>query len=64
MISKENSAQNINGKYIRPVVLWGTSDDSKPTEDIANGSIFVEMDTSTVYTYNYDTATWAPWGGE
>lgn len=64
MISRDNSAQNINGKYVRPAVFWGNSDDVKPTDDIANGSIFVEMDTSTVYTFNYDDTAWVPWGGE
>lgn len=63
MITPDNTAQLINGKWIRPVTLWGSSTDVKPTEDVANGSIFVEMDTSTVYTFDYGNTEWQPWGG-
>ena len=63
MITPDNTAQLINGKWIRPVTLWGNSTDVKPTEDVANGSIFVEMDTSTVYTFDYASTEWQPWGG-
>lgn len=64
MITPDNTAQLINGKWIRPVTLWGTSTDTKPTEDVANGSVFVEMDTSTVYTFDYTSGEWQPWGGD
>lgn len=33
------------------------SSDSKPT-DVANGSILIEMDTGTVYTFDEANSTW------
>lgn len=36
----------------------GLSTDSKPTEGVATGSIFVEVDTGKVYFYNSDGAAW------
>lgn len=64
MITPDNTAQFISGKWIRPVTLWGNSTDSKPTVDVANGSVFIEMDTSTVYTFDYTSGEWQPWGGD
>lgn len=40
------------------VVVAGLSTDSKPTDGIANGSMFVEMDTGKIYLYDADGATW------
>lgn len=34
------------------------STDEKPTEGIANGSITLEMDTSTFYGFNEEAAEW------
>lgn len=47
--------------------LRGMSTDEKPTEEyggvkIANGSIFIEMDTEDLYFYDKDTNTWV--GGD
>ncbi len=36
---------------------YGLSTDAKPTE-IANGSVFFEMDTSKVYLYDAENAEW------
>ena len=62
MITKEINAQNIDGKLGRPVTYYGLSTDVKPT-DAANGSVFVEMDTSTIYFYDLENETWRAWGG-
>ena len=36
----------------------GLAADAKPTEDVPNGSIFVEIDTGKVYFYNAEGETW------
>ena len=36
----------------------GLSTDSKPTEDVPNGSTFLEMDTGKVYVYNEAGGAW------
>lgn len=41
------------------VVVAGLSTDTpKPTDGIANGSMFVEMDTGKIYLFDADGATW------
>lgn len=45
------------------VTYYGLStDNSKPTTDVANGSAFVEMDTSKLYFYDAEGETWREWG--
>lgn len=36
----------------------GLSTDTKPTENIGNGSSFIEMDTGKIYFYNAETEQW------
>lgn len=55
-------AQNDNGKYINYIEGRCLSTDTKPTDGIANGSILLEMDTSTVYMFDADSETWKEWG--
>lgn len=38
--------------------LVGLSTDTKPTENIGNGTIFIEMDTKTIYFYDKQNETW------
>ena len=40
------------------VTACGLSTDSKPTEGIANGSMYLEMDTKKVYLFDEANATW------
>ena len=40
------------------VVVAGLYTDSKPTDGIANGSMFVEMDTGKIYLFDADGETW------
>lgn len=61
MITNDKNAQKISGKYVRPVTLFGLSTDTKPEEKIANGSVFIEMDTGTIYFFDLDGAQWVPW---
>lgn len=37
------------------------SSDTKPTQDVANGSILMEMDTSTLYMFDEASNTWRVW---
>lgn len=61
MITPENGAQYINNRYRRPKIFFGLSTDTKPTTNIVNGSVFVEMDTSTVYFFDQENAVWHAW---
>lgn len=38
--------------------LRGLSTDSKPTEDVANGTTFIEMDTGKIYMYDLENEEW------
>lgn len=38
--------------------MYGLSTDSKPTTDIANSTVFYEMDTQAAYMFDEDNATW------
>lgn len=49
-----------DGKYIR--TYFGASTESKPTTDIADGSVFVEVDTGKAYLYNETTSAWVEQG--
>lgn len=62
MITPENSAQFIETRYWRPKTFYGLSTDIKPTENIVNGSAFIEMDTGTLYFYDQAGETWREWG--
>lgn len=43
--------------------FFGLSTDTKPTgAEVANGSCFLEMDTSKIYFYDADGAEWQEWG--
>lgn len=46
-----------------PKEVYGLSTDVKPT-NVPNGSIFVEMDTSKLYTFDADGNRWNEWGAE
>lgn len=64
MITPENGIQSSGGFYAAPVTYCGLSTDTpKPTEGVANGSAFIEMDTSKLYFFNAANATWREWGG-
>jgi len=41
----------------------GLSTEIKPTEDLATGSFFIELDTGKVYYFNEASTTWAVFGG-
>ncbi|MBP5461878.1 MAG: hypothetical protein J6Y20_07125 [Lachnospiraceae bacterium] len=42
----------------------GISTDTKPTTNVLNGSMFIEMDTSKIYFFDQQNKLWREWGGE
>lgn len=42
----------------------GLSTDEKPTENIATGSSFIEVDTGKVYMYDEESGTWYEFGAQ
>lgn len=53
-ITVENNFVN-DKRYIE---AFGLSTDTKPTEGIITGSVFVEVDTSKAFFFDEDGATW------
>ena len=43
--------------------FYGLSTDTKKTENIANGSIFIEMDTNDAYWFDEEHSRWLKVGG-
>ena len=56
MISYLDYTSYANGKAM--CTVCGLSTDSKPTTGIANGSMYLEMDTKKVYLFDEANATW------
>ena len=52
-----NSPETENG-YVNYVEAAGLSTDTKPTDGIATGSLFLEVDTGDVYAFDEDGGTW------
>jgi len=53
-----HSEEYVDGR--RDIYATGDSDDTKPTENICDGSVFVETDTAVVSFYNETAADWIP----
>ena len=62
MVTAQNEIQLQNGVYIGATTFYGRSTDSKPTTGVANGSIFMEMDTGKIWFYDAAGAQWLEWG--
>lgn len=45
-----------DGKYIR--TYFGNSNESKPTSDLADGSVFVEVDTGKAFLFDESASDW------
>ena len=45
------------------IIYAGLSTEQKPTEGLATGSMFIELNTGKVYYFNADTTSWAVFGG-
>lgn len=64
MVSVNQTVQYINNVACVVSTYFGLSTDTpKPTEGVANGSAFIEMDTGKLYFYDLDNETWREWGG-
>lgn len=64
MVSVNQTVQYINNVACVISTYCGLSTDTpKPTEGVANGSAFIEMDTSKLYFFDAANATWYEWGG-
>jgi len=51
------------GSGVSPFTYYGLSTDTtKPTAGIGNGSCFIEMDTSKIYFFDEENAEWLEWG--
>ena len=64
MVSVNQTVQYINNVACVVSTYFGLSTDTpKPTEGVANGSAFIEMDTNKLYFFDVANATWREWGG-
>lgn len=52
IVKNKEEGKLVVGQYV------GLSTDNKPTEDIGNGSIFIEIDTKKIYFYDEENSTW------
>ena len=62
MIRSENARVSFldsNGQTVQMSDLYGLSTDTKPTTGLANGSMFVEVDTGKLFLFNEDTGEWS-----
>ena len=57
-------SESSSGERIRYFEFAGTSTDTKPTEEVGTGSVFLEVDTGNAYFYNEDDESWVLVGGE
>lgn len=52
IIKNEGEERITTGQFV------GLSTDEKPTENIGNGTMFIEMDTKKIYFYDEENETW------
>lgn len=63
ILNAQFSHYSANGVSVNVYSFAGKSTDTKPTtEDVGNGSDFIEMDTSKVYFYDEAGQSWLEWG--
>lgn len=53
-----NEKVNGDNVVIALVTIYGNSSDDKPTDGIANGSVFIETDTKKLYIYDESAEEW------
>ena len=58
MIATTKTKANVKDNNNPILELRGLSTDTKPTENISNGSVFIEMDTSKIYFYDAENKEW------
>lgn len=57
-IIKTDVIKNEEGKIIKTAQFAGLSTDSKPTEDVGNGSFFIEENTGKIYIFDEENKQW------
>ena len=57
-ILSEQAMVHVDAGWIKYIEAVGLSTDTKPTELIATGSLFLEIDTSEAYFYDEDGSRW------
>lgn len=55
---REVESQIFDTTGVKYVTIFGTSSETKPTNGIITGSVFVEVDTGKAYLFNEDTSAW------
>lgn len=63
MVTIGKEVQVADGSYVTPATYYGLSTDSKPTQLVANGAAFIEMDSGKLYFFDAAGAQWTEWGG-
>ena len=59
MVTNANPAMALPGiPNVMTAELYGLSTDSKPTQEVPNGSAFVEIDTGKVFFFNSVSHAW------
>lgn len=53
-----NSEPNSDVAFVNYIEAAGLSTDTKPEDNIATGSLFLEVDTGDVYAFDEDGGTW------
>ena len=52
IVKNKEEGKLVVGQYV------GLSTDNKPTENVGNGSIFIEINTKKIYFYDEENSTW------
>lgn len=53
-----NDRSGTTNKVKALVTIYGSSNDDKPTDNVANGSIFIATDTNAIYMFDEENTTW------
>lgn len=53
-----------DGKYMGAEMYYGLSSDQTKPAGVGNGSVLIEMDTSTIFFYDAESGDWLEWGAE
>ena len=64
MITNANPAVVLPGVLNQMTAeLYGLSSDTKPADNVPNGSVFLEIDTGKIYIFNGADGQWTEFGG-
>ena len=57
-LNKFDAIHNTDGTVVGDIEYRGLSTDTKPTENVVNGSAYIEIDTGKVYLFDATGETW------